>query len=220
MSGNLETRRAPAFTRGTRRALFLAVCLAAPVAVVFSSDPRPEKRTFSEIRKFDSPVLGSQIRISAPLRDAAGQVEPGGALRWEVPAGWSVQEGSGMFTATFRTSDAEDADEGSIISLPGEAGGMVANAQRWLGQIGISLSADKVGEIVDRAPQIRTRGGFQLVVLDFNPFVDDPAAQSMLIAVARPGDESYFIKLMAPKANLARDKGDFIRFCESLEIRG
>jgi hypothetical protein len=125
-----------------------------------------------------------------------------------------------MFTAIFKTSGEKDADEGSVITLPGDAGGMRSNVERWIGQLGLQLDAGQVDAFMNRAEKLRAKGGFDVVLFDMNSLVTDAHASSMLVAVAKPGESSYFVKLMAPKASLADHQKNFKRFCESLMVGG
>ncbi|HVY61478.1 MAG TPA: hypothetical protein VHF22_07480, partial [Planctomycetota bacterium] len=64
---------------------------------------------------------------------AAGQ----GALAFDTPAGWEAKpDSSGMRLGSFGVAGHPDADC-SIIVLPGGAGGVLANVDRWRKQMGL-----------------------------------------------------------------------------------
>jgi hypothetical protein len=171
----------------------------------------------------DMPRMAEPVSEADPAKVSerpSGQATRAGDLSWTVPEGWKAFGGSGMFTAIFKTSGEKDADEGSVITLPGDAGGMRSNVERWIGQLGLQLDAGQVDAFMNRAEKLRAKGGFDVVLFDMNSLVTDAHASSMLVAVAKPGESSYFVKLMAPKASLADHKKNFKRFCESLMVGG
>ncbi len=123
-----------------------------------------------------------------------------------------------MRMAIMKTSETEGGDECGIVSLPGTAGGLQANVTRWLGQLNITLPPESVEKFIAGQQKIKTRGGFELLLIDFGSLVKDAAGSSMLVGVTSPGDYSYFIKLTGKKGNLAKAKKDFESFCRSLSI--
>ncbi len=123
-----------------------------------------------------------------------------------------------MRMAVIKTSEAQGADECGIVSLPGAAGGLEANVTRWLGQLNITLPPESIGKFISSQQKIKTRGNFELVLIDFGSLVKDDAGISMLVGVTTPGDYSYFVKLTGKKSNLAKAVKDFSRFCQSLSV--
>lgn len=151
--------------------------------------------------------------------DVAGEAAagaPSGPLQWQLPKGWTANAGSGMYYAIVRTSQGEDANEIGVLALPGEAGGLRANAVRWAGQLGIQTSEDRIGGFLSKSARIRSKGNMEVTVLDFSSMVQADDATSMLVAIAKPADDSYFIKMTGRKSDLVRHKQDFTRFCQSL----
>ena len=139
-------------------------------------------------------------------------------LQWDLPAGWHDFPGSGMRMAVIKTSDTEGGDDCGIVALPGAAGGLNANVTRWLDQLNISLTPEGVEKFIAGQQRIKTRGNFELVLMDFGSLVKDGSGSSMMVGVATPGDYSYFIKLNGKKSNLAKASKDFARLCQSLRV--
>jgi len=65
-----------------------------------------------------------------------------GRLTWTTPAGWSEEKGNVNRETTIRLDGPEPKLEISVTRFQGDGGGMLANLNRWRGQIGL----DKVGE--------------------------------------------------------------------------
>src|SRR5262245_48698828 len=57
-----------------------------------------------------------------------------GRLKWTAPKGWKELAGSGMRVASFSVPGKA---EMSVVTLPGDAGGELANVNRWRNQIGL-----------------------------------------------------------------------------------
>lgn len=78
----------------------------------------------------------------------------GGQLRWTAPAGWTEEKGNAQREATLRLGTLEPKLEVSVTRLQGDGGGMLANLNRWRGQLGL----DGVGE-AELAQQARKLEG-------------------------------------------------------------
>src|SRR5262245_25745365 len=71
---------------------------------------------------------GMPSSLPAPAATRSG-------IRWIAPAGWTEQPASGMRAASFRVPAGEEFIEVSVVPLGGEAGGELANVNRWRGQL-------------------------------------------------------------------------------------
>ena len=202
-----------------RMKLFLVLSLSIFLVLLMNCREKNEKKIFTEVKGFDTPVQGQEIKMPANphanvLPPAA---EPAEKLSWTLPNAWTSEPGTGMFTARLRTSPNEDALEGGIIVLAGEAGGLFANIERWAGQLGLNLPQAKLHDFVSSQNKIKTKGNLELTLVDFNPLVEKDG-MSMLVGITKPGADSYFIKITGPKAKMIQTKNDFIKFCESLVL--
>ncbi len=204
----------------TRLRLFFLLTISVFGLFILSCREKADKKTFSEVKGFDTPVQGQAIQMPTTMPEAAPAAAQGPAekIGWSLPQGWNAHVGSGMYYAVLKTSSKPDADEGGIVVLPGEAGGLQANVQRWLGQLSISLPANGMEEFIAKQKKIKSKGNLDLLLLDFNPLAAGNDSRSMLIAITKPGENSYFIKLNGTKENLTKEKNDFVKFCESLVL--
>lgn len=64
---------------------------------------------------------------------------------WQVPATWAKDEaGAGQFAAiAYNTSSEQGAARVTVTSLQGDGGGMLANINRWRGQVGLAPVASE-----------------------------------------------------------------------------
>ncbi len=208
--------------KAPRIGIFGLICAAGGLLLLGNCRSKEEKKTYSEVKGFDSPVQAQAIKIN-PNTNMDAQMPPASSgsaakLQWQLPEGWHDFPGSGMRMAVIKTSEAQGADECGIVSLPGAAGGLEANVTRWLGQLNITLPPESIGKFISSQQKIKTRGNFELVLIDFGSLVKDDAGISMLVGVTTPGDYSYFVKLTGKKSNLAKAVKDFSRFCQSLSV--
>ncbi len=152
---------------------------------------------------------------SAPV--AAVQTAPvaapvSGALSWTAPAGWQAKDLGPMRKASYTVG--ADADF-SVISFPGDAGGDLANVNRWRGQV--QLPPFSAVELAAESEAI-TAGSLSFTVVDF--VGQSAAGPTRLLGAILPfGDQSYFFKLMGPDATVGAAKPEFIAFLKSVTAR-
>lgn len=137
----------------------------------------------------------------------------GAALKWNLPKGWTEEKGGGMRFATLKAPSAGKLDI-SVVFLPGDAGGELANVNRWRGQIGLpawdSAALDKA------RTALKTKAG-AVAAFDFSN--DGPAKARMVVGLLTTADgNSWFLKMVGDDAPVAKNKPEFMRFLESLRL--
>jgi len=158
---------------------------------------------------FDAFIASVHFTESAPASaPAAPATVATGPLTWTAPAGWQPKDLGPMRKASHTV--AGDADF-SVISFPGDAGGDLANVNRWRGQV--TLAPWTEAEFAD-AREILAVGALNFTIVDF------AGGGTRIIAAILPHDgESYFFKLMGPDAAVAGAKPEFIAFLKSVTTR-
>ena len=137
-----------------------------------------------------------------------GAQAPG--LRWTLPSGWKETPGTGMRLATWTPPGGLKA-EGTVVSLPGDSGGDLANANRWRGQIGLPPT-DEAGMAAARTT-LSTKAG-SVAVYDFT---SEGAAKTRLIAAGvKTGDTTWFFKLVGDAAATESARAGFLTAIKSL----
>ena len=95
--------------------------------------------------------------------------------------------------------------------LPGEAGGELANVNRWRGQIGLP-AMDAAALAAAREP-LRTKAG----TVSVYDFTSDAGAKSRVVAgLAFVDGNTWFVKMTGDAAAVAAARPDFLRIVESL----
>lgn len=160
--------------------------------------------------------MGASHRPSVPPPGMAGDVPappmPSGAdaLKWTLPAGWGQSFPGGMRFATFKVPGAGKID-GSVVTLPGDAGGELANVNRWRGQIGLGPT-DDAGLAAARTA-VKSKVG----AVNVYDFTSEGTRKSRLIAAIIVVDgSSWFIKLTGDAEPVTAARHAFLELLESL----
>jgi hypothetical protein len=165
------------------------------------------------------PIDSSATKLPAghPPIDMSMQSLPAGAMaeaknpQWTVPADWKQGKTSSIRRGSFLVSGADNQSADiSVTAFPGDVGGMVANINRWRGQIGL----DPVSE--DEAKKLATTvdcNGISATVVDFTG-----TTQRMVVATISQGGNSWFIKMTGDPAVVAGQKDAFLKFVQSVKF--
>lgn len=173
----------------------------------------PHKEAFDEL------VLGTRLvrdGMLAAAPPASSPPHPGSAedMAWKAPTGWELQaEAAGsMRLATFRAPDSPGV-EVTITRFPGSVGGLLANVNRWRGQLGLS----PVGDLSAQELQNVAVAGEPARLLDLAAAGNNPQRMRVLI-VERPS-LTWFVKMTGPEEEVENEGARFDTFARSIEFR-
>lgn len=145
---------------------------------------------------------------AAPRDMASSSAGPG--LRWTMPKGWTETPGTGMRLATF-TPPGGLKTEGTVVSLPGDSGSELANANRWRGQLGLPPT-DEAGMAASRTTVAAKVGPVRVY-----DFTSEGAGRTRLIAaVVSTGDTTWFFKLMGEAGATEAARPGFLAIIKGL----
>ena len=114
-----------------------------------------------------------------------------------------------MSAASFFTGPGEEV-ECYVSIFPGEAGGVLANVNRWRGQLDLPELTPIDVEHLESIPML----GRKAVV------VEGEGKGTKLVGAACPGSErSVFVKMTGPAELVREQRGAFLAFCMSLGER-
>ena len=168
-----------------------------------------------ELENFYSFLQSTTLRAGkTPVRAIAPSLPPvqpassGHQPTWEAPEHWDHKPATQMRVGNYAVSnEAGEALDFSITSFPGEVGGILANVNRWLGQVGMSptdeqgLSQYLSDRMIDEKPA-------KLVLAESDE-------QALYAAILLHKGRSWFLKLMGD-VNLARaEKENFLGLIDS-----
>lgn len=166
--------------------------------------------------------LGTSHRAAAPPAGApsvapgmAGDVpmppRPSGAeaLKWKLPAGWGESFPGGMRYASFKVPGAGKVD-GSVVTLPGDAGGGLANVNRWRGQIGLPPT-DAAGLAAGRTA-VKAKVG----TVDVYDFQNGEKKSRLIAGIIMVDGSAWFIKLTGDAEPVTAARPAFLELLGSL----
>jgi hypothetical protein len=150
-----------------------------------------------------------------PPRKAA---EP--SLKYSRPDSWveapDLAGGVVRMAAAFRVTESGKTVEITVTPLGGDAGGLLANVNRWRGQV-------KLGPIDDT----QLRKDVQAVTVAGQPasYVDllgpeGAGRERMLVVVVPRGQQTWFFKMRGPADLVARQEAAFKAFMKSVQFDG
>ncbi|MEQ1861575.1 MAG: hypothetical protein ABMA13_16760 [Chthoniobacteraceae bacterium] len=138
---------------------------------------------------------------------ASGEQGAGSGYKWTVPPAWTVQSIGAMQVAKFSVPAVEAAKGDVTVSVfPSESGGVLANVNRWRGQIGLAEIDEAALGTVTRP--LDATPGAMFVELRNEPRV-------MLGAIVPRDGQWFFYKLLGDALAVDAAKEDFIRFAKS-----
>ena len=153
---------------------------------------------------------------TSPILEAPGGSSGGGTVTWQAPANWEEQPSSPPRHGTFKIHGENGGEaELSIIAFPGDVGGLLANINRWRGQIQLPPLAES-----DLAQVVTPLSGSSRI-----SFVDIVSADSIkdgkksrILGGILPLDaETWFFKLSGPDEIVAARKDEFKKFLETVK---
>jgi len=134
-----------------------------------------------------------------------------GLPNWQVPSGWKAAGPKPMRLASFDIPDAAGNGDVSISKLNGDGGGLLANVNRWRGQVG--LAPLEASALAANSTALTTAGG------DSGTWVELKGADKTILGaiVARDG-VSWFFKMTAPSSVAVQNREAFEKFVRSVRF--
>ncbi len=160
------------------------------------------------------PAEASQLPAGHPAIPGApiAAAAPSGNPTWTVPSDWKSGEPSQFVLAKFDIQNASGTAAATVSQLDGDGGGLLANVNRWRGQLGQqAIFADDAAKL----PAIDA-GGIRATVADFNGTDARTGKPARLVGVVLPRNgQTWFYKLMGDPDVVAAQKDAFIKFVQS-----
>ena len=151
-----------------------------------------------------TPVISSNTERVPPTADLP---------QWTVPEAWQARPPGSMLLASFIASGDQGQAEITISKLPADGGGLLANVNRWRGQLGLGPVTEAqlsglVSQIevdAENAPLVDLKGT--------NARTGQPA-RMLAVAVPQHG-ETWFYKMMGEESVVEKERQTFISFVQS-----
>lgn len=155
---------------------------------------------------------------AGPGQTMAGTAVPtasGAELTWTAPAHWTAKPTGAMRKGSFTVNGEGAEADVSITAFPGSTGGLLANLNRWRGQVGLTPLTEAELE----ASLVHVDAGeLHLVVVDFAGNAGGKPVR-LLGAVMLYGSDTWFFKLLGPDSLVAHEKPAFLEFLHTVRQR-
>jgi hypothetical protein len=130
---------------------------------------------------------------------------------WTIPSNWkSVPPSSSVLLAQFSIQNGDTQAEVNVAELVGDGGGLVANVNRWRGQLGLQQTIEILTSPLDATDSSKAR------VVDFTGTDSKTGKPARLVgAVVPQNGQTWFYKLMGDEQTVAQQKDAFLKFIQS-----
>jgi hypothetical protein len=169
-----------------------------------------------EVNQQRGPKAPSAPSAETSAMDRGGVTAPPSSAprtyTWQAPAGWTeVESTSRMRLVSFSVPHGDEVGDLSVIKLGGGAGGMLANLNRWRGQLGLEPIGPEAPEAAGQVIQAPA-GTFT-----WWSIVNDEADPSvgMLVGMLETPDHVTFVKLTGSGELIAAREREFLEFLAS-----
>ena len=148
---------------------------------------------------------------TAPPAVSAPTTSGSGTPSWQVPPGWNTSPPGQMVLARFAVGVAgSGGPEITVTVLEGIAGGVLANVNRWRGQLALPSLAE--GDLPKATSTID-------IGADKSTLFEVAGSNQRLVAVIVPhGGKTWFFKLLGPDTAVASEKAAFLTFVRSVRF--
>jgi hypothetical protein len=154
--------------------------------------------------------LGGNAAGSPPQGSRQVPGQSSNSLSWLAPDGWREAPTRMMTEVVFNVGEGTSC---WISILGSDGGGSEANIQRWRGEMsGASVTArESIGMFGRQGTLIQIDGAYA------GGSAGPPMADAVMLAVTCSlGDQTVFVKMIGPHAEVLARRGEFLEFCGSL----
>ena len=171
------------------------------------------------VREYEAPkeTFPQKAAVREQIEQAQNSAQHS-AISLKAPPGWQRQPPAPMRKASFAVEGADGAKADiSVTSFQGESGGLLANINRWRGQLGLNaVDAEHLESTIER----RTLAGREFVIVDFvNEESQADKKQRIIGAIVSASDETWFFKMTGDDVLTAAQKPALLEVLESAEFR-
>lgn len=205
-------------TRRTHRSLVASAALALPLMLAACGESGIEEKQIPKGSEF-TPPPPTQTEPATPTSVPAAESGPvvmgdrDPAWPWSVPANWRAVPGERpMRLTTYEIPLPDGPVEVAVTRFPGDVGGMLANVNRWRGQIGLPpvAEADLPGMLVPF-----TTPGFEGALMR----LEGPQVHMLAASIFEPAaDRTWFVRITVPGPTADRVWDEFAAFSRSFMI--
>lgn len=140
-------------------------------------------------------------------------------LHWKKPNHWVQNPQSRMRLASFSINGQHIKNaEVSIAVLPGTAGGLTANINRWRGQLELSALNELELKKNYSTIVIKEKETTLVELVSDNLLIQNQFKKRMTVAIIREKNQIYFFKLIGENDLVLKERSVFLSFLESVSF--
>ena len=165
----------------------------------------------------EAPPLGSAPAGADPHAGLATQEASSDAPKWNVPAQWvETAPSSAMIFKSFSAPGGAGAKADITVSFfQGEVGGVLANVNRWRGQMG--QPPVEQGQLKGLTESLATPNGTATLVDIVGANAETGQSARLVAAIVPHGDKTWFYKLMGNGKVVEGQKNSFVEFVKTVQ---
>ncbi|WOO43462.1 hypothetical protein [Rubellicoccus peritrichatus] len=170
-----------------------------------------------------NPSAGAASSNNSPTAPSSGMQElPGMAQQsagfktpdWQAPSDWKAQPLGSMRKGSWTIEENGKTAEVSVLAFPGSVGGLLANINRWAGQIGATPLTNQELEILKKENALSVDGSNGIFVE-----LNGPNGKSIGgIIVTRP-EGTWFFKMQGDTEVVESQAASLGRFISSVKFK-
>jgi hypothetical protein len=141
---------------------------------------------------------------------------PSEAVKWRKPDGWREKPAKEMRQGSFDISDRGQIADVSVISFPGDAGGLESNVNRWREQVNEPVLGS---EDLRKSLIPLTVNGMPGYMVDVQTPTNAAKPSRIIGAILQNPGRAWFVKMMGPPDLLEKQKDQFLGFVRSFEFK-
>ncbi|MEZ5324410.1 MAG: hypothetical protein R3F19_05045 [Verrucomicrobiales bacterium] len=188
----------------------------------FAGEKDPEFGLTARERFLKNPSASGSMGSGAMA--GQGEEPPKNPFRWTAPDGWGEKDSSRMRLINLSFGPNGEG-ECYLTALPGEAGGIPPNVNRWRSQMGLEALTDEQIDALPEKPLLKAPAKFVDLKGDFGgmSFPGAPPAEKksdyrLLGLIQQQSPFTFFVKMTGPADLVAANEQAFYTFCESITI--
>ncbi|MBI2336158.1 MAG: hypothetical protein HYU97_05295 [Deltaproteobacteria bacterium] len=203
------------------RIILCGLALSVAMGLLTACQDGRSVKTHSVPKEVQPPTsMSSPHGQSSPeLTISQGQAQGHGTLHWKTPQDWQEKPSSSSirlasFMAPGKDGNPDSAADVSIVVLAGQAGGVIANVNRWREQVGLGpLNEGELEKVTQRAKGALGPFAWFKIINDANP------SAAIFVASIAMADQVVFVKMAGPEETLVYNQSKFVSLCQSLAKR-
>jgi hypothetical protein len=187
-----------------------------PSVIVNLVGPKPSEQPTTPAASSDAqmppghPPVGAGAAAATPAPAPSG----GGPLRYDTPEGWApAADAGGMRLVSLKAGENVDV---SVVALPPIAGDVVANVNRWRGQVGLEAASP---EDIQKQTEVVKIDGADAAYVDLAGPESAGADRPRIVAAMLPhGGQIWFFKMIGPSDAVGKQVDAFKRWLGSIHF--